>query len=350
MRKRESAAKIRKDQVIKQLDVLRDKFAAKSRKDYKTDYSFEQAQTKQRETISLLEQELSTLNYPGEYYELPVAIVADELGLSIAEVRQLIYSNEIEASGRSPHERVNRDELGRAAELGNEELFRLHEENPKTVFNKAVECIKNGDWIQAEQQYQRLDAREECIGPHALAVEIALLLNKGEYSEIKINMDLIGRRLYTERAEVLANLKRILQVLNFDDENKRARLENLYAVCENQDDFHHDDPERYAADYRKTHYKKMDDMQLHTMYIATVVKNEIEQSKFHHSLIFNDRFKFPLQLEAIIRNAIYTALYAEATYNELASSKLFVDGIKAQIPKWWEPAKVLKKIPRKNLS
>jgi hypothetical protein len=54
------------------------------------------------------------------------------------------------------------------------------------------------------------------------------------------------------------------------------------------------------------------------------------------------------EFNRLIRDAIYTALYAEATYEKFIASRWYVDRIKLSIPKRCTLAKLLESIPRKG--
>jgi hypothetical protein len=54
-------------------------------------------------------------------------------------------------------------------------------------------------------------------------------------------------------------------------------------------------------------------------------------------------------MESVVRNAIYTVLRARGEVRESAASRMFVDTVRAQIPKWHEPAKLLHNLrPKKK--
>ena len=116
----------------------------------------------------------------------------------------------------------------------------------------------------------------------------------------------------------------------------RVIAEHLLAICEGSNP--DNDPETHGFVNRQ-HIKRIDDEQQRAMYIATVVLNAIENAQFRN--IFS---RTTPKLESIVRNAIYTALHAEATYKESPASRIFTDLKKAQIPKWYEPAKLLRNL------
>jgi hypothetical protein len=113
--KKRSAVELRREQIAAQLEHLRSRLASKTRKDFTTDFRHGAWLKQSHDLIDELSSELSALEEPGEYDELPVAVIADEIGLRLDQVRQLIRLGEVEAAGRRAHERVNRRELERLA-------------------------------------------------------------------------------------------------------------------------------------------------------------------------------------------------------------------------------------------
>ena len=71
------------------------------------------------------------------------------------------------------------------------------------------------------------------------------------------------------------------------------------------------------------------------MYIAMVVRNAMED--FHIKHLSNEQMK---ELNPIIRNAIFTALYASENYNQSAAARKFIDFNLRMIPSYWEQPKL----------
>jgi hypothetical protein len=67
------------------------------------------------------------------------------------------------------------------------------------------------------------------------------------------------------------------------------------------------------------------------MYLASVVRNAMED--FHCRHLSDEQMK---ELNPIIRNAIYTALYARENYNRSFAAQNFVDLSIRLIPDYWE--------------
>ena len=78
-------------------------------------------------------------------------------------------------------------------------------------------------------------------------------------------------------------------------------------------------------------------MQHHAKYIAIVVRNAMED--FHSKYLSDAQMK---ELNPIIRNAIYTALYASHYYNEFPALRDFIDYHASMIPEYWEEPEFLK--------
>jgi len=67
------------------------------------------------------------------------------------------------------------------------------------------------------------------------------------------------------------------------------------------------------------------------MYLASVVRNSMED--FHCRHLSEEQMK---ELNPIIRNAIYTALYARENYGRSVAAQNFVDFSVHLIPDYWE--------------
>ncbi len=77
-------------------------------------------------------------------------------------------------------------------------------------------------------------------------------------------------------------------------------------------------------------------MKEYAKYIAIVVRNAMED--FHCTNLSDEQMK---ELNPIIRNAIYTAIYAYETHKQSDRSKEFVDYHLMSIPKYWEEPELL---------
>ena len=78
------------------------------------------------------------------------------------------------------------------------------------------------------------------------------------------------------------------------------------------------------------------DMKAFSKYIAMVVRNAMED--FHCKHLSDEQMK---ELNPIIRNAIYTAMYAYEASEKSDMSKGFVEFHLLSIPKYWEEPQLL---------
>ena len=72
-------------------------------------------------------------------------------------------------------------------------------------------------------------------------------------------------------------------------------------------------------------------------YIAIVIRNSMED--FHCKHLTDEQMK---ELNPIIRNAIYTALYTLEFYKGSEPAKKFMDYHGSMIPKYWEEPELVK--------
>ena len=86
----------------------------------------------------------------------------------------------------------------------------------------------------------------------------------------------------------------------------------------------------------KPSLKAVIEMKIFAKYIAVVVRNAMED--FHCKHLSDEQMK---ELNPIIRNAIYTAIYTYETHTQSDLSKQFVDYHLMSIPKYWEEPELL---------
>jgi cell division septum initiation protein DivIVA len=325
MPRRRSVVEQRREQLVAQVEGLRRRLASKTRKDYSSDFQYERWVEQSRALIDELFAELSILDEPGEYDQLPSAVVAEELGTTTAKVRLLIKGGEILASGKPAHEYVSREELAIACETGVEELLRRLEQDAAEVFEESVEYLRQRQPRLAERACGRLVARESVAGAFALPYETALFLAKGELDEVDARLRFIRRAEVAVRARLLRNLSRILQGMSFQDEAVKAIAERLLYEDEVRNE-----------DSRKIFGPKLDELQQLAMLITTAVFDDIER-----------RWKRPLQaghgeqLYEIIRSTVYSALHAHESYDHLASSREFINAVRVLMPRYYKPVKLI---------
>jgi len=83
--------------------------------------------------------------------------------------------------------------------------------------------------------------------------------------------------------------------------------------------------------------KSIKAIQEFTKYVAIVVRNAMED--FHCKHLSDEQMK---ELNPIIRNAVYTAIYAYESSDKSDMSKSFVEFHLLSIPKYWEEPELLK--------
>jgi len=82
--------------------------------------------------------------------------------------------------------------------------------------------------------------------------------------------------------------------------------------------------------------KGMEGMRNYAKYIAMVVRNAMED--FHCKHLSDEQMA---ELNPIIRNAIYTAIYAFESRKDSKMSEAFLDFHCMSIPKYWEEPELL---------
>jgi hypothetical protein len=181
----------RKIQIGLQLDRVRLRLAQKADGRYANEGTYKYQRRRAAQLISELEDELSMLSCPGEYAELAIATVADELGLTYKQVRSLIRSGEVEATGNAGHERISRVEMERIAALGGAELLRLSRQEPAVIFVEAAPRLQAGDLEFSERAYRRLEGRGVWGETYAPAFLFCLEIAKGEFENARDTIRLI---------------------------------------------------------------------------------------------------------------------------------------------------------------
>jgi hypothetical protein len=340
-----SAVEIRRAQISRQLEHLLSGLVGSNRARYADEGTHRHRTKRSHELISELEGELLMLDCPGEYYELPIAVVADELGLTYERVRSLIKLGEIEVTGRPAHERICRSELERVATAGVPELLRLSREEPVEIFKWAVPHLQSGDLKAARKAYRRLEARQSWRGPQAPAFLVALELASGELDGATSSMKLIYEHedpLW--RVMVMTYLARVLRMMTLKEEGARELRDQFLMLAEG------DAARRKGFESprpRRQRRKSLDELQRRAIYLTTSVVSELRKHKLCGAYLMADAPLQTLEDEAcqIIRNTIYTALYAETFYENSSACRMYADLTGSMIPKSYPPASLLKTLP-----
>jgi len=165
MKRRGSPIELRKKQIEREIERVYEQASKWSRQDFKSQQGFERWQESWPEKIAYLRRELSALNDPGEYDELPIAVVAEELGLTSDKVHQLISGGDVEPSDTSedsPRDRIMRAELERIIDLGIDEILRLSEQESAEIFDSSLALLSEGGRA-VEVRSSRPDRRAEAL-------------------------------------------------------------------------------------------------------------------------------------------------------------------------------------------
>lgn len=321
MPQKRSAVEQRREQIDSQVERLRRRLASRTRKDYTSDFHYERWVRQSRALIDELLDELSALDEPGEYDELPLAVVADELSLPLDQLRQLIKLGDVEVSGRRAHERVSRGELERIARLGVSEMLRRSAQGVDAVFSEAVSYLRREDVASAERSYRRLKARQSCVGNHALAAEVAIKLTKGLYAEAGRVIKFILTEKYYERVVIGAYLAEFIRGACFRDEGERAVIPELLKPLL-------DLPAQIALTDRAS-----EDLQAAAMLITSVVVEGLGELKMRPPITEQGE-----EFYRLLRDRIFGVLYARANSNTSMKSRMFILAAEQRLPRYWEPA------------
>lgn len=247
---------------------LKEQLSSRTRDAFASDSHYRTWREKTSALLSELEDELSVLNEPGEYDQLPSAVVAEELGTTTEKVRQLIKGGEILATGKPAHEHVSREELAAACEAGLKELLRRLGQEAPQIFEESLEYLHQGHMGLAERACRRLVARESMAGGFALPYETAFHLARGELDEVEAMLSFIGKAEDAARTRLMRNLRRALRGMSFEDEAARATAERLLVGDEVP-----------KSDGPKVIDSNHDELQRLAMLITTVVFNEVDRRR-----------------------------------------------------------------------
>lgn len=318
--------------VIARIAQLKEQLSSRTRDAFKSDYHYRTWYGKTNALVAELEGELSVLNEPGEYDQLPPAVVAEELGTTTDKVRQLIKGGEILATGMPAHKYVSREELAVACEAGLTELLRRLGQEAPQIFEESLEYLHQEHMGLAERACRRLVARESMAGSFALPYETAFHLARGELDEVEARLGSIRRAEDVARARLIRNLRRVLRGMSFEDKAARATAERLLGGDESS-----------KSDGPKVIGSKNDELQRLAMFITTVVLKEVDRRR---KKILRPGSKE--ELSEIIRNAVYSSLYAHESHDQLASSREFIDAIIVLMPRYYRPARLIGDLVREQ--
>jgi hypothetical protein len=328
MTARKSAVEQRREEIDRQLTRLRAQLARKSRKDFTTDFRHMSWLKGTNALISELLEELSALDDPGEYDELPAAVVADELDLTRGQVRTLIGLGEIAATGRATHERIGRAELERIAGLGASELLRLGRQESAEIFEQAIPFSQEGDLEAAERAYRRLEGREGWAAPYAPALLVGLELARDDVAGALSTLRLIYEiEDHLQRVAVMSYLGRVLRGMGLSEGTGRELCTRLAALADEAAG-----RGRSGTGLRaRPAAKDPDELQRRAAYLTASVMIELRGHGLFDERPAHGSTTRPSEQEVsrVVRDALYSALYAAAFYDDSPPCRLYADMTKA---------------------
>jgi hypothetical protein len=228
-----SAVAHRRRYIIQQLERLRTRLIRKSPACYPNENTYQVQLRRTRALISEFEGELFILDCPGEYYQLPAAVVADELGLTYKQVRELIKLGEIAAVGSQAHEIIERDELERIAAMGTPELLRLGRQEAAEIFEQSIPYLKRGEVEEAQRAHRRLEARQSWRGAYAPAFLVGLEVLQGDFEGAFSSIRLIHEcEDMIRRLATLAQLTRLFREMGVEEREPHQLCRQLVALIE----------------------------------------------------------------------------------------------------------------------
>jgi hypothetical protein len=340
----------RRGQIERELEKLRLPKNQKTRRDFKSDDSYENWKEKQGVKFLQLNEEMIILDNPTEYNEIPLAIAATELGVTLNEMLGIVneelvgtsFDGEFRAGAR-----ITREELARAIEIGADELVRISEQSVEEIFEEGLVFLHNGNLEAAERANERIEKFGYDAHQFSIPFGIGLELLRSDFDALSHSFWFVDSYDEMRLAAILDKLRRVVEGIEPTSHLSAMVREQILAVAEGkkQKPF-----ERTYSSYESTEFfSQMDENQRHAMMLASVVLAAIEKYNFKKRLSkWSGWASTPKdeEMERVIRNAIYTALEAESTYYDSPSSKLFVDKFVELFPKRWIPAERIALLPK----
>lgn len=340
----------RREQIEKEIANVRKQVQEKTLRDFKSVEDFEAFKERRATKLYALNEELAILERPEEYNEIPLAIAAEELGITLVDVLEIARQGllELTTDGTlSAASRVTRDELGRAIDIGTEELLRVAGQTEEEVFFDGLQFLRDRDVESAERCLERIWGFRGYDKPYGSCYGIGVELISGRFDELKSSLGYIGARDFEDLAAAIPVLKAVAEAITTVDNVTAVFVERILAFTDGvkATPFDQTFQRHTGTDY----YSRMDENQRHAMFISNVVFEALGKYKFSKELEkIRGWGSGPKQedLERVIRNAVYTALEAEATYHESPTSKLFVDRFVELFPMRWIPAEHIELLPK----
>jgi hypothetical protein len=319
----------RRAQIEKELEKLRLPKNQKTRRDFKSDEGFDNWEEKQGVKFLQLNEELIIVDNPTEYNEIPLAIAATELGVTLNEMLAIVREELVETSFDGEYHagaRITREELARVIEIGADELVRVTEQSVEEIFEEAVQFLHAGNLEAAEKANERIEKFGYESHQYSIPCGIGLELLRSDYDALSHSFWFVDSYDEMRLAAILDKLRRVVEGLNLADHLGAVICEQVLAVAEGKKRNPFDTS--YSSWQSTEYFSQMDENQRHAMLLSSVVLAAVNKYNFKKRMNkWNGYSSDPKdeEMERIIRNAIYTALEAESTYYDSPSSKLFVD-------------------------
>lgn len=224
----------RRGQIEKELEKLRLPKNQKTRRDFKSDENYENWKERQGVKFLQLNEELIILDNPTEYNEIPLAIAATELGVTLNEMLAIVNEELVETSSDGEYRagaRITREELARAIEIGADELVRISEQSVEEVFEDGLRHLRERNVDAAEKVLERIYSFDyRSYYPYSIAYSTALELLKGDYDSISFRF--ITSYEDTELAAILGALRCAVDVIDPVDHLASVVREQILAVAD----------------------------------------------------------------------------------------------------------------------
>ncbi|MEJ7849363.1 MAG: hypothetical protein WKF92_14880 [Pyrinomonadaceae bacterium] len=290
------------------------------------------------------------LDSPEAYAEIPIAVAAIELGMTLNEMLGVVREGILELSFKSIFRegtRVSRDELSRAIGIGAAELLRIAGQNLGEIFYDPLCHLHAVNIEAAEKTLERMERFRDYSSPYPTVYQAGVEFIRGDFAGAMSSIEHIGGSDIGEAAALLRPLKAMAEALTVEDHPAVVIREQILAVAGGAKKSPFDETYRTWGSTSE-YFAAMDENQRHAMFIANVIFEAIRKYKFT-KLIQSIRMRTgeakEEEFERVIRNAVFTALEAEGTYHESPSSRLFVDKFVELFPKRWIPAEQIALLP-----
>jgi len=302
---------VRRNQIEREISKVEEQIKRKSQRDFKTPEAFSAWQQRQQCKLEDLYSELAILDYPEGYYEIPLAVAASELGISLTEVVGIVREGLIELSYRGVYSvgsRLTRNELARAIDVGAPALIAMTRESPREIFRSARPDIIAGNIEVLRTAYDRIDRRDSCINPFALALEVGIQFLSQDPQAVGESLEFISRRQEMELEETLLALKELFELIPTQNHLMEAIRERVLLTANGSKDVPFRDTfSPYLGS--RLRRSKMDAVQQRALFLSDVIMTAIEKYKFVKSIERFRPFKAEsrAEIQRLISNAVYTA-------------------------------------------